>query len=893
MNSKERVYAKTVEVLSDGKYPNGITATELEGFMDIKRSTISHYLNMLFKEGKLLKTDSRPVRFYLPLKNMPTDNDKNKKSDVFKKLIGFNGSLKTQVDQCRSAVIYPPRGLPMLISGNSGVGKSYLAYLIYEYALSVGVINEKAPFIELNCADYANNPELLSSVLFGHVKGAFTGAEKEKKGLMDEADGGYLFLDEVHRLSFENQEKLFIYLDKGKFRRLGENESWHEVDVRFIFATTEDTERALLETFSRRIPLKISLLDFQKRPVIERVELVYNFYKLEAEKLSKNIEVSENVIDLLVSSSIKGNIGALRNFVKLSCARAYEKQTYNDCLLITIEDLPEEIIQNNYSNLTLKKAVKNLLIDNDKMNLFLLPDKIFDMPNADIENFIKSCINESGNVSTEKIKLIINKIDNAISDIYGINIKNVTDDRLIDPIAKIMYYCLNNEIEQISRKYGITFDEHTVKSIFNLFVYAVYGHFKGIKKDDGFQILLSKIKKMDYKAFLLSKKLVTKFENYNNENYDELLLFIPVIISDLLKPSTKIHAIIAAHGDSTASSIASVANSLCKSYIFEPFDMPITDDAMALVEKINKYIKELDTSGGLVLLVDMGSLFQMYEQIKSSIDGELLIINNVTTNIALDIGFKILRGYTIHEIIKETESTIKTEIRYYEGITQGDNIIISCISGMGIAQKLKDIFEKSIKNKNLEIVTMEYSKLKDILQSEQSSLLKKTRLVITTNNINTKPIPCVNIETLLTQKGYETMLNDLSGVFNAQELDHLFDELIKFFSIEGIAGSLSFLNPNIIVSEVEHVIKQYETYYGATFENYLRINLYMHISIMIERLMTTEDNLDEEASCDLTNKQKEFAEVTRNAFDLISKKYKIKVPISEILLMYEVMADYI
>ena len=78
---------------------------------------------------------------------------------------------------------------------------------------------------------------------------------KEKKGLMDEAHGGYLFLDEIHRLSKENQEKLFLYLDKCKFRRLGENDSWHSVDVRFIFATTEDVKSTLLETFYRRIPV--------------------------------------------------------------------------------------------------------------------------------------------------------------------------------------------------------------------------------------------------------------------------------------------------------------------------------------------------------------------------------------------------------------------------------------------------------------------------------------------------------------------------------------------------------------------------------------------------------------------------------------------------------------
>ena len=86
-----------------------------------------------------------------------------------------------------------------------------MASLIYEYAIHKKVIDESAPFVTFNCADYANNPELLSANLFGYKKGAFTGAEKDTIGLIEAADGGYLFLDEVHRLSPEGQEKLFLF----------------------------------------------------------------------------------------------------------------------------------------------------------------------------------------------------------------------------------------------------------------------------------------------------------------------------------------------------------------------------------------------------------------------------------------------------------------------------------------------------------------------------------------------------------------------------------------------------------------------------------------------------------------------------------------------------------
>ncbi|MEG0411229.1 MAG: sigma 54-interacting transcriptional regulator, partial [Erysipelotrichaceae bacterium] len=83
-----------------------------------------------------------------------------------------------------------------------------------------------------NCADYADNPELLSASLFGYIKGSFTGADGDHIGSLESADGGYLFLDEVHRLSPEGQEKLFVFMDQGVFKRLGESKAERKANVR-------------------------------------------------------------------------------------------------------------------------------------------------------------------------------------------------------------------------------------------------------------------------------------------------------------------------------------------------------------------------------------------------------------------------------------------------------------------------------------------------------------------------------------------------------------------------------------------------------------------------------------------------------------------------------------
>ena len=93
---------------------------------------------------------------------------------------------------------------------------------MFEYGKTMHRFAEDAPFVTFNCADYYNNPQLLISHVFGYVKGAFTGAEQSKAGLVEEADGGVLFLDEIHRLPPEGQEMIFYFMDTGTFNRLGD-----------------------------------------------------------------------------------------------------------------------------------------------------------------------------------------------------------------------------------------------------------------------------------------------------------------------------------------------------------------------------------------------------------------------------------------------------------------------------------------------------------------------------------------------------------------------------------------------------------------------------------------------------------------------------------------------
>lgn len=206
---------------------DGITAEEIAAHQEMLRNNVSKELNSLLRADLIIKIKGRPVKFLhkqvieetfrvqLKEKQIEVNSIKElmlpgEQVDPFHTLIGFMGSMRNQVEQGKAAILYPPKGLHTLIVGQTGVGKTMFARLMYNYGKHMKRFPEQAPFIVFNCADYYNNPQLLLSHIFGHVKGAFTGADQEKAGLVEKADGGILFLDEIHRLPPEGQEMIFI-----------------------------------------------------------------------------------------------------------------------------------------------------------------------------------------------------------------------------------------------------------------------------------------------------------------------------------------------------------------------------------------------------------------------------------------------------------------------------------------------------------------------------------------------------------------------------------------------------------------------------------------------------------------------------------------------------------
>jgi len=192
----ERIYSQVVKIsqqLTPEEIDHGAGATtkQLVADLGIVRPNVSKALNDLVRTGKLIKLPGRPVRYITPeLAQQPkaasastpvptvvkTPPATEVTTDFFDKMIGAQGSLKNQVEQAKAAMLYPPKGLNTLIIGPTGSGKTFFVHGMYQFSSVHKIIDTEKPLITFNCADYAHNPELLMSHLFGYTKGAFTGA---------------------------------------------------------------------------------------------------------------------------------------------------------------------------------------------------------------------------------------------------------------------------------------------------------------------------------------------------------------------------------------------------------------------------------------------------------------------------------------------------------------------------------------------------------------------------------------------------------------------------------------------------------------------------------------------------------------------------------------------
>ncbi len=221
---------------------------------------------------------------------------------------------KEMLKLLREAELHAQSDVPILITGESGTGKELLARAIHKASP-----RKNAPFTALNMASFSQT--LFDAEFFGYTKGAFTGAEKERKGYLEYTDGGTLFLDEIGILPYELQGKLLRVLQDGEFIKLGTNRN-KRVNIRFIAATNENlSEKTFQGKFRKDLYYRLNGAWLNLPPLRERKEdippLISKFLN-EFSNNSKKIKISQKAVSVLLDYNYPGNVRELKSIIQFS-----------------------------------------------------------------------------------------------------------------------------------------------------------------------------------------------------------------------------------------------------------------------------------------------------------------------------------------------------------------------------------------------------------------------------------------------------------------------------------------------------------------------------------------------------------------------------------------------
>ncbi|MDD4896607.1 MAG: sigma-54 dependent transcriptional regulator, partial [Atribacterota bacterium] len=229
----------------------------------------------------------------------------------FKEIVGQSSAMKTVLEMVKKVAPLPTT---VMITGESGTGKELIARAIHKNSP-----RQDKPFVVANCVAFS--PNILESELFGHEKGAFTGATSRRIGRFEIAHGGTLFLDEIGEVNVATQAKLLRVVQEKEFERVGSSTSI-KIDTRIVAATNKDLEREVKENrFREDLFYRLNVFHIDVPPLRERKEdiplLLQHFIKKYNQILNKRIaHISPEGISLLMDYSFPGNVRELENIME-------------------------------------------------------------------------------------------------------------------------------------------------------------------------------------------------------------------------------------------------------------------------------------------------------------------------------------------------------------------------------------------------------------------------------------------------------------------------------------------------------------------------------------------------------------------------------------------------
>ncbi|WP_192987516.1 sigma 54-interacting transcriptional regulator [Carnobacterium mobile] len=819
-----------------------LPAKEIAEALALDRANVSRYLNELYKEEKIEKSKGRPVLYQLkPGQSIREETEDQ--GDAFDQLIGHSASLKVMIQQAKAAVLYPPRGLHTIIFGETGTGKTLFAECMYQFALEANALPAEAPFISFNCADYAQNPQLLFGHIFGVKKGSYTGATEDRSGLIHQADGGILFLDEIHRLPPEGQEMLFTFIDKGVYRPLGESSETHTAQVQIIGATTENSD-VLLATFNRRIPMTITLPPLAERTIEERYELVATFLQQEAQRLNQKIVIERDGLLAYMLYPAEANIGQVQRDLKLVCAKAFlHYRTHKtEYLTITQQDLPLAVQK---GLLLVKEAPERLdrLVDRHKSHFSFVPTSQKMAINQDVVSDM-TVYNEIEERVDEALKMgALEEVD-----LEGFIQKNLTHyfSEYLEQLSlsDIHQELIPADIRNLTEKVYDFAEEHLNRTYESKSRFAFALHLQStlerIKEQRPIvHPNLNAVRKKYSKEFQVAIDLSAIIEEQLAIDipFDEIGFITMFLTLDIEEPTQvmteQVGVMVLMHGKSTASSMLETVQGLLDTTVGTAIDMPLTMKVKDMYEIVRQTIaaNRETYQYGILVLTDMGSLNAFGDMLAQELGLEVRTLSMASTPVVLEAVRMASVGRPLEDIYQSCQMAMGNASRPSLGTAAEKQpaVVVACFTGEGVAKKLEEQLKKVLNPNSTNIIPMQFLQLEDFIRRiDQLSEQHTIKAIVGTVPVHHRNIPYFSAYEAFDEK-------------KVMEIKYQVEELSLEQMSQSLTGTLTHVGSVYeLMATLQKVVQELEKQLDIQLLSGVKTGMILHLAFLMESLKSSK-----------------------------------------------------
>ncbi len=879
--------------------PEGLTASDVAEHLEIDRSNASRYLSDLYKERQITKTAGRPVVYSISSEETGEVHVDASTEMSFDKLVGANDSLKVSIQQAKAAILYPPRGLHTIIFGETGTGKSMFVECMYQFAISSNTLPENAPFVSFNCADYAQNPQLLFGHIFGIKKGAYTGAAEDSQGLISEADGGILFLDEIHRLPPEGQEMLFTFIDKGVYRPLGESAKVHEASVQIIGATTESSE-SFLTTFNRRIPMAITLPNLASRSLDERYEIISLFIKQESNRLRQRIDIEREAILAFMLYDAEANIGQIKRDLKLVCAKSFlHYRMHNEESLVIrkkdlslqvqkgllkIKEIPERLdhfIGSKSQYLTFEPGFADVVWSQD-------PERDMQVYNTIEEKVTSLSQDETENIDLEAL------ISSDVEAYFETYVEELAQNERHKELLPEDIWRLTNKLYDIAEeRLERTYNEKA-RFAFALHLQSTIERVKG-----GHMIVhpdLNNIRKNFKKEFQVAIDLSAVIEEEQQVEipFDEigfLSMFLSINLGERERiKENNVEVVVLMHGRQTATSMLELAQELLGTTNGTAFNMPLTLDVQKMYQDVIRFIKENkeQLNNGVLFLTDMGSLNTFGHLIFEETGIRTQVIPMASSMVVIEAVRLASAGRSLEDIYQAVrtsfETIVKDQLKLHTKPVEVRKkaVIVTCFTGEGVAAKLYQRITPVINEKKVELIQMQFLE-REAFKRHIDALLEEYEIkaIAGTVDVDYQNIPFFSAYDIFDDE----KLNMLKRIAD--------DEIPLEKIVYSLKDSLTAI-PSIeeLIHSLQKTVQQIQTDISVIVEPGVDAGIVIHLAFMIDALLKNEGN--NRTFKDLASFLKKYrleTDIIQTSLIPLERRYKIKIPEDEIAFLTQMFVE--